>query len=73
MATGPIWLDHTVSHHGGVVGQNQGEGDYIFRVQGKFQKSLSRQVDEAVRLGQVDNHGRLLDDVGDHGVGQWSA
>ena len=59
------WMwDHTVSHHGGVVGPNQGEGDYIFRVQGKFQKSLSRQVDEAVRLGQVDNHGRLLDDVG---------
>ena len=28
---------------------------------------MERQVDEAVRLGQVDNHGLVLDDTG----GQW--
>ena len=59
------WMwDHTVSHHGGIMGENQGERDYQFRLQGKFEKPLTRQVDEAVRLGQVDRHGHVLDDVG---------
>ena len=58
-----MW-DHTVSHHGGVVGPDQGAGDYSFRIQGRFSKPLNRQVDEAVRLGQIDGHGRVLDDVG---------
>ena len=59
------WMwDHTVSHHGGVVGPDQGAGDYSFRIQGRFSKPLNRQVDEAVRLGQIDGHGRVLDDVG---------
>ena len=62
------WMwDHTVSHHDGVIGPDHGQCDYQFRVQGVFQKPLYRQVDEAVRLGQIDSHGCLLDDVG----GQW--
>jgi hypothetical protein len=61
-----MW-DHTVSHHGGVVGPGQGRGDYTFRLQGKFSKPLSRQVDEAVRLGQIDSHGKVLDDGGQWG------
>ena len=39
----------------------------MFRIQGKFTKPLQRQVDEAVRLGQIDSHGRVLDDTG----GEW--
>ena len=39
----------------------------MFRLQGSFAKPLPRQVDKAVRLGQVDQHGRVLDDAG----GQW--
>ena len=62
------WMwDHTVSHHGGVVGPDQGQGDYNFRLQGKFSKSLNRQVDEAVRLGQIDSNGKVLDDRGQWG------
>ena len=38
--------------------------DYEFRIQGSFTKPLNRQVDEAVRLGEIDRHGRVLDDVG---------
>ena len=52
-----MW-DHTVSHHGG---RDQGQGDYNFR----FRKSLNRQVDEAVRLGQIHNHGKVLDFSGE--------
>jgi hypothetical protein len=40
----------------------KGQGDYCFRLQRKF-----RQVDEAVRLGQIDNHGKLLDERGQWG------
>ena len=57
------WMwDHTLTHHGGVVGPDQGAGDYQFRSQGSFTKPLARQVDEAVRLGQIDRHGRVLCD-----------
>ena len=59
------WMwEHTVSHHAGVVGPDQGAGDYIFRLQGRFEKPLTRQVYEAVRLAQIDNHGRVMDDMG---------
>ena len=45
------WMcNHTMSHHGGVVGPDQVQGDYTFRLQDKFSKTLNRQVDEAVRL-----------------------
>ena len=58
------WMwEHTMSHHEGVVGAHQGAMDYQFRLQGIFRKPLQRQVDEAVRLGQVEKHGRILDDV----------
>ena len=64
------WMwEHTVSHHGGVVGPDQGQGDYEFRIEGVFQKPLQRQVDEAVRLGQIDSHGCLIEDVG----GEWGS
>ena len=57
------WMwEHAVSHHGGIVGPNRGAEDYLFRLQGRFSKPLSRQVDEAVRLGQIDHHGKVLDD-----------
>ena len=58
---------HTVSHHGVLMGPNKGVDDYQFRVQGLFDKPLYRQVDEAVRLGQIDAHGLILEDAG----GQW--
>ena len=46
------------------MGPNNGVEDYQFRVQGVFEKPLYRQVDEAVRLGQIDAHGRVLEDAG---------
>ena len=57
------WMwDHTAEQHGGVVGPDQGAGDYTFRSQGCFEKPLQRQVDEAVRLSQIEKHGRVLCD-----------
>ena len=57
------WMwNHTLSHHGGVVGPDQGSGDYIFRIQGRFDKPLQQQVDEAVRLGQIDPFGKVVGD-----------
>ena len=47
-----------------MVGPEKGARDYEFRIQGSFTKPLNRQVDEAVRLGEIDRHGRVLDDVG---------
>ena len=59
------WMwQHTMTHHQGVLGPDMGASDYSFRLQGKFYKPLERQVDEAVRLGQIDKDGRVLDDVG---------
>ena len=58
-----MW-NHTVSNHAGIIGPEQGAGDYIFRLQGHFSKPLQRQVDEAVRLGQIEQHGLVLDEVG---------
>ena len=46
------------------MGPEQGARDYSFRLQGRFSKPLQRQVDEAVRLGQIEQHGLVLDDVG---------
>ena len=56
-----MW-NHTLSHHGGLVGPDQGSGDYIFRIQGRFDKPLQQQVDEAVRLGQIDPFGKVVGD-----------
>ena len=61
------WMwDHTVSHHNSQMGPDQGAADYAFRIQGTFRKPLTRQVDEAVRLGQIDSHGKVLDEGGEH-------
>ena len=38
--------------------------DYQFRVQGSFRKCLSRQLDEAVRIRMVENHGRVVRERG---------
>ena len=65
------WMwEHTVSHHNSEMGPDHGAADYAFRLQGTFRKSLSRQVDEAVRLGQVNNHGKVLDEGGGPWGGQ---
>ena len=65
------WMwSHTLLKHDGVFGPQYGATDYQFRVQGRFTKPMQRQVDEAVRLGQVDNHGLVLDDAGGHWGGQ---
>ena len=65
------WMwEHTLSHHGGLLGPNVGENDYQFRIQGVFEKPLYRQVDEAVRLGHIDSHGFIPDDAGGFGVAQ---
>ena len=58
-----MWA-HALAHHDGVIGPDQGAGDYVFRLQGQFSKPLYRQVDEAVRLGQIDQHGLVLGDAG---------
>ena len=46
------------------MGPNNGVEDYQFRVHGVFEKQLYRQVDEAVIVGQIDAHGRVLEDAG---------
>ena len=57
------WMwEHTLLHHGGVVGPDRGAGDFTFRLQGSFTKPLQRQVDEAVRLRQIECHGRVIGD-----------
>ena len=56
-----MWT-HTINHHGGVVGPDRGAGDYSFWIQGRFAKPLQRQVDEAVRLGQIESHGKVIGD-----------
>jgi hypothetical protein len=58
-----MW-EHTASHHDGLRGPTNGVEDYQFRVQGVFEKPLYRQVDEAVRLEQIDAYGRVLEDAG---------
>ena len=61
-----MW-DHSVSHHGGVISQDS-SADYTFRIQGVFRDPLTRQLDEAVRIGMVEGHGKVLGDRSE-GVG----
>jgi hypothetical protein len=62
------WMwDHSVNCHAGVISPNPAD-DYQFRVQGSFRDCLSRQLDEAVRIMMVENHGRVVGDRGE-GVG----
>ena len=59
------WMwQHTLSHNAGIIGPDQGPEDNQFRIQGRFNKTLERQVDEAVHLGQIDKDGQVLNDVG---------
>ena len=49
---GTFMWSHTRDHHGGVPGQDSGKKDYSLEVEGTFQDTMTRQVDEAVRMGQ---------------------
>ena len=44
-----MW-DHTRDYHGGVIGPNLGESDYTMFVDQTFRDTLTRQVDEDVRM-----------------------
>ena len=45
------------------MGPNDCVNDYQLRVQGVFKKPLHHQVDDGVRLGQIDAHGLVLEDA----------
>ena len=47
---GSFMWTHTRDHHGGEVGQDNGITDYSLKVEGRFKDTLTRQVDEDVRL-----------------------
>ena len=56
------WMwDHTVEVHGGQISDNHRD-DYRFRIVGVFRDSLSRQLDEAVRIESVEQRGRRVGD-----------
>ena len=56
------WMwDHAIEHHEGTISQNIRQ-DFTFRLQGIFKDCLSRQLDEAVRIGMAERHGRVLGD-----------
>ena len=62
------WMwDHTQSHHNAAISQDFRQ-DFTFRLQGVFRDPLSRQLDEAVRIGMVEGHGKVLGDRSE-GVG----
>ena len=55
------WMwEHTRDNHQGSVGLNGGRDDYRFRVAGRFQKCLYRQVDEDVRMQNFEQSGGIL-------------
>ena len=51
-----MW-EHSRDCHGGVVGEEGGMGDYIFKVSGVFQKCMDRQVDEGLRIIECEKEG----------------
>ena len=56
------WMwDHTVEAHGGQVSENHRD-DYKFRIVGVFRDSLSRQIDEALRIESVEKRGKRIGD-----------
>ena len=55
------WMwEHTRDVHEGMVGTNGGVGDYKVKVVGKFLKCLYRQVDEDVRMQELEAGGGVL-------------
>ena len=55
------WMwEHTRDRHGGVVGAEQGVGDYRMEVTGTFRKCLLRQIDEDVRIQSYEAEGGKL-------------
>ena len=56
------WMwDHTVEVHGGEISENPRD-DYKFRIVGVFRDSLSRQLDEALRIESVEQRGKRIGD-----------
>ena len=48
-----LWI-HANTHHGGVIGSNNGEKDYIFVTTGYFKDNCSRQNDEGRRQSLME-------------------
>ena len=56
------WMwDHVVEVHQGVISQDPHK-DFNFQLMGSFTDPLSRQLDESVRIGMVNSHGKVLGD-----------
>ena len=51
-----MW-EHCRDCHDGVVGDEGGMGDYMFKVSGVFKKCLDRQVDEGLRIIECEKEG----------------
>ena len=47
--------------HGGQISENHRD-DYKFRIVGVFRDSLSRQLDEALRIESIEQRGRRIGD-----------
>ena len=52
---------HTLERHTGIISQAP-SSDYRFELKGSFSDSLSRQLDEGVRIGMIHHHGRVVGD-----------
>ena len=50
--SGTFMWSHTRDHHGGLPGPDTGRRDYCLEVEGTFRDTMTRQVDEAVRIGE---------------------
>ena len=50
---------HTLERHGGVIGENKGAKDYKMKPLNKFKKSLTRVIEEAVRIQQLESDPNL--------------
>ena len=52
------WMwEHSRDIHGGVLGAEEGVSDYEFKVTGVFKKCLDRQIDEGLRIFDVEAEG----------------
>ena len=55
------WMwEHTRDVHDGVVGQNEGMGDYKIKVTGMFRRCLERQVTEGISITECEQSGGKL-------------
>ena len=44
-----MW-SHTRDHHDGAIGPGNGSADYKLEIEGVFRDTMTRQIDEAVRM-----------------------